>query len=640
MLLSPDGTRLVMPVQTLAPDGTRFVTSLWELPADGSAPPRRLTYSEKGEANPAFLPDGSLVFSSARSDPTVKDDEAEGRVWRLPADGGEARSLVAVPGGVEALETARRAPVVALRAALFADSGGLEQDAEKAKRRKESGTSAVLLEGYPVRFWDHELGPRHVRLLRLAADGQAEPQDLTSEVGAALFEAEFSVSPDGGTVVSTSWRSAGNGFVETDLVVIDSRGVRTLASDAEYGTPSISPDGRSVAVIRGRRGTPTLARDVTLWLIDLETGEGRDLTPGLDLWPISPVWAEDGGAVYFTADERGHCPIFRVELATGALARLTDEGAFSSVCPSRDGSAIFALRSSLASPPEVVRVDAAGSITRLPTPGLPLHMPGVVTEVAAKADDGVDLRGWLVLPPGASAERPAPLVLWVHGGPLASFNAWSWRWCPHLLAERGYAVLLPDPALSTGYGHAFIQRAWGNWGERTFSDLMSITDTALQRPDLDASRSAAMGGSFGGYMANWIAGHTDRFKAIVTHAGLWALDQFHGTTDLGTDWEEEMGDPYLDPSRWLRNSPSRSIAAVRTPMLVVHGLQDYRVPVSEALRLWTDLRRHGVPSKYLFFPDENHWVLKPGNALVWYQTVLAFLDHHVLGREWCPPEIL
>jgi dipeptidyl aminopeptidase/acylaminoacyl peptidase len=301
---------------------------------------------------------------------------------------------------------------------------------------------------------------------------------------------------------------------------------------------------------------------------------------------------------------------------------------------------VFALRSSYGSPPEVVRIDADRSITPLPTPGLPLDLPGRVTEVAARADDGADLRGWLVLPRGASTERPAPLVLWVHGGPLSSFSSWSWRWCPHLLAERGYAVLLPDPALSTGYGRAFVQRGWGNWGQRTFGDLMAITDAALQRPDLDATRSAAMGGSFGGYMANWIAGHTDRFKAIVTHAGLWALDQFHGSTDIGTQWEREMGDPYRDPTRWMENSPNRHIASVRTPMLVIHGMRDYRVPIGEALRLWTDLRRHEVPSRYLLFPDENHWILKPGNVRVWYDVVLAFLDQHVLGQEWRQPELL
>lgn len=644
LLLSPDGTRLVMPVSHLAPDGARFVSSLWELPVDGSAAPRRLTYSDKGEANPAFLPDGSLVFTSARPDPTVKDDEAEGRVWRLPAGGGEARSLVAVPGGVDALVSARSAPVVALRVGLFSDSQGLKADAEKAKRRKESGTSAVLLDGYPVRYWDHELGPRHARLLRLtdgaAADSQVEPEDLTSDRGVALSEADFSLSPDGRTMVSTCWRSAGNGFAETDLVVIDSGGVRVLATDADYSAPAISPDGRWVAATRERRGTPEVAVDVTLRLIDLRTGEGRDLTADLDLWPMGPVWAHDGSSLYFSADQRGRRPIFRVELETGEVARLTSDGAFGSICPSPDGRTLFALRSSYSSPPEVVRIDADGAITALATPGLPLRLPGGLTEVTARADDGVDLRGWLVLPDGASAASPAPLVLWVHGGPFASFAGWSWRWCPHLLAERGYAVLLPDPALSTGYGHAFIQRAWGAWGERTFSDLMAITDAALQRPDLDGSRSAAMGGSFGGYMTNWIAGHTDRFRAIVTHAGLWALDQFRGSTDMGTYWERELGDPYRDPTRWLENSPSRNVAAIRTPMLVIHGLRDYRVPVSEALRLWLDLQRHGVQGRCLMFPDENHWILKPGNVQVWYETVLAFLDHHLLGKEWRQPDLL
>jgi dipeptidyl aminopeptidase/acylaminoacyl peptidase len=648
LVLSPDGTRLVMSVQHLAPDGARFVTSLWELAADGSSGPRRLTYSEKGEANPAFLADGSLVFTSARPDPTAKEDEAEGRVWRLPAGGGEARSLVAVPAGVGALVAASQAPVVALRAELFSDSDGLEQDAEKGKRRKDSGTTAVLFDGYPIRYWDHELGPRHARLLRLSADPEGEPpagpgagpEDLTGDRGVALCEAQLSLSPDGKTVVATSWRSIGKGFVETDLVLIDSGGLRVLATDADFSAPSISPDGRSVAVVRELRGSPDSAMDVTLWLIDRETGEGRDLTPGVDLWPATPVWAADGRALYFSADARGHRPIFRVELDTGQVTRLTSEGAFSSVCPSPDGSTLFALRSSVASPPQVVRVDADGAVTALPTPGLPLRLPGTVTEVTAKAYDGVDLRAWLVLPEGACGERPAPLLLWVHGGPLASFNAWSWRWCPHLLAERGYAVLMPDPALSTGYGRAFVQRAWGAWGECAFTDLMAITDEALRRPDLDGSRSGAMGGSYGGYMTNWIAGHTDRFKAIVTHAGLWALDQFHGTTDTGTYWEHEMGDPYRDPRRWVENSPERHVAAIRTPMLVIHGLKDYRVPVSEALRLWTDLQRHDVPGRCLLFPDESHWIVKPGNVRVWYETALAFLDQHVLGKDWRQPDLL
>jgi dipeptidyl aminopeptidase/acylaminoacyl peptidase len=210
------------------------------------------------------------------------------------------------------------------------------------------------------------------------------------------------------------------------------------------------------------------------------------------------------------------------------------------------------------------------------------------------------------------------------------------------MAERGYAVLLPDPALSTGYGHANVQRAWGRGAaDRVFADLMAITDAALARPDLDASRTAAMGGSYGGYMSNWVAGHTDRFKAIVTHASVWALDQFQATTDINDSlWERQLGDPDDAPDAYQAESPRSGVRAIRTPMLVIHGLRDYRVPLGEALRLWTDLQRHGVESRFLYFPDENHWILKPGNALVWYQAVLAFLDHHVLGAEWRRPDLL
>jgi dipeptidyl aminopeptidase/acylaminoacyl peptidase len=273
-------------------------------------------------------------------------------------------------------------------------------------------------------------------------------------------------------------------------------------------------------------------------------------------------------------------------------------------------------------------------------PGRPLDVPGRVEEVETTAPDGATVRGWLVLPEGAGADNPAPLALWVHGGPLMSWNAWSWRWNPWLLAARGWAVLLPDPGLSQGYGDDFIQRAWGNWGPVPFADLMAITDATIARADIDETRTAAMGGSYGGYMANWIAGHTERFKAIVTHASLWTMEHFSGTTDHPWAWEHEWGHPLERPERFALNSPHLHLASVRTPMLVVHGDRDYRVPIGEGLRLFSDLVRSGVDAKFLYFPDESHWVLKPGNAKVWYQTVFAFLDHHVLGEPWVRPELV
>ena len=252
------------------------------------------------------------------------------------------------------------------------------------------------------------------------------------------------------------------------------------------------------------------------------------------------------------------------------------------------------------------------------------------------------MHAWLCLPP--PGEQPAPLMLWIHGGPLGSWNDWSWRWCPWLLVARGYAVLLPDPALSLGYGQDFVQRGWGQWGGNPFTDLMAVTDKALKRDDLDRERTGAMGGSFGGYMANWVAGHTDRFKAIVTHASLWALDQFGPTTDAAFYWRQEM-----TPQMALDNSPHLHVGEIDTPMLVVHGDHDYRVPIGEGLRLWYELLAHSklaaddegrTPHRFLYFPDENHWVLTPQHAAVWYGTVFAFLAEHVLGETAEYPRVL
>ena len=644
LVLSPDGRRLVLSVQTLSADSTRFVTSLWEVPTDGSQSPRRITYSDKGEANPTFLPDGSLVFSSGRSDPTVKEDEAEARLWVLPAGGGEARAIQSVPGGVRAIVAARSADTIVIRAQVFAGSGDLTEDGAKGKKRKESGVSAILYDTFPIRFWDHDLGPRWSRLFRIdrvLGDQPPAPEDLTGDAVNSLEEAGISVSPDGKSVV-TEWRVGREKAQHANDLVMFAKGQRTTFEGGEYelGSPQISPDGKHIAAIARDRGTPERAGRQLLWIGDVASGKGRPVAMDFEQWPAEPVWSPDGRCVYFAADHALQRPIFEFDCSSGEVRRITGEGAFTSVSPDPSGRCIYALRSSWTSPMEAVRVSLDGTVESLPTPGFPFELPGAVTRVDSTAKDGTAIPAWLVMPKDASAAKPAPLVLWIHGGPFNSWNAWSWRWCPHLLAERGYAVLLPDPALSTGYGQDFIQRAWGVWGDVVMQDVFASLDDVLKRPDVDAGRVAAMGGSFGGYMANWVAGHSDRFQAIITHASLWSLDKFQATTDMPDFWEHQFGSRYTNRERYDAASPDKAIANVRTPMLVIHGNLDYRVPISEALQLWTDLRLHDVPSQYLYFPDENHWVLKPGNAIVWYETVLAFLDHHVLGKEWKRPELL
>jgi dipeptidyl aminopeptidase/acylaminoacyl peptidase len=406
----------------------------------------------------------------------------------------------------------------------------------------------------------------------------------------------------------------------------------------------VSPDGTRVAVTVFRRSSVDDPGTVVLAVVPLAGGPVEPLTSDWDRWPHSARWTPGGDALIVAADDLGRSPLWRVDAATGAVTRLTDDdGAYTDLRVSPDGRWVYALRSAVDSPPSPVRIPIGGTAEpqRLRAPGEDVRVPGKLTEVTAAAADGTPLRAWLAVPADAGAQTPVPLLLWIHGGPLGSWNAWSWRWNPWIAVAHGYAVLLPDPALSTGYGDEFVKRGWGTWGDAPYTDLMALTDAAEARPDVDASRTAAMGGSFGGYMANWVAGHTDRFAAIVTHASLWALDQMMTTTDAPYYWAREM-----TAARLEANSPDRFAGTVTTPMLVIHGDKDYRVPIGEALRLWWDLLSTSTaedgssPHKFLYFPDENHWILKPGNAKAWYATVLAFLAHHVRGEKWERPELL
>ena len=427
--------------------------------------------------------------------------------------------------------------------------------------------------------------------------------------------------------------------------------------DAEVTAPRISPDGAWVAYVTESISTPEQAPVIRLGLVALDgSTDPVVLADDWDRWPGRPTWLPDGTGLLVTADDDGRGPVFLVGF-TGALPggevvveRVTaDDAVLTDVSVTPDGATLFALRTSYAAPAEPVRVDLAGfrasgapgertpvaaTLLRSPVPAPAL--PGRLTEVETTTEDGVRVRAWLALPADAGPDAKAPLLLWIHGGPLGSWNVWSWRWNPWLMVAQGYAVLLPDPALSTGYGQEFVERGWGAWGKAPFTDLMAITDAAEALPEIDETRTAAMGGSFGGYMANWVAGHTDRFRAVVTHASLWALDQFGPTTDVSYYWAREM-----TPERALENSPHRSVDQIRTPMLVIHGDKDYRVPVGEALRLWSELlTRSGLaasddgesPHRFLYFPDENHWVLTPQNAKTWYQVVSVFLAEHVLGE--------
>ena len=329
---------------------------------------------------------------------------------------------------------------------------------------------------YPIRYWDHYLGPRDGRYFvaeaprRRRSPGDAE--DLTGPSGTALPEPNFDIAPDGRSV-ATTWRRFRAGATGDDIVVIDrsTRERRNLTGDIGWSAaPAFSPDGRQLAVARGRGAAPDVPERFELVVYDLESGDARVVAGSLDRWPVSPRWTPDGAAILFTADDEGGVSIYRVDLASDAVTRLAGGAAFSDIAVSPDGGAVFALRASPDRPPHVVRLDARAAdqdpveVRSPATPAGELPRTGVLERLSATADDGVAIGSWLLRPAEASREKPAPLVVFVHGGPLGTWAGWSWRWNANLLVERGYAVLMPDPALSTGYGQAFIDRGWGTLG--------------------------------------------------------------------------------------------------------------------------------------------------------------------------------
>ncbi|MGB7450092.1 MAG: alpha/beta fold hydrolase [Ornithinimicrobium sp.] len=653
LALSPDGSRLVASVSRLDPSGTGYRSALWEIDPTGESPAHRLTHGSAGEAAPVFTSSGDLLFTSARRPPEAEDSDEDGAddsaLWQIDATGGEAHPIVVRPGGLTLARCASSADLTVVLAPVLPAAADEEQHARGHRHREKKGVDAILHQGYPVRFWDHDLGPAQPRLFTVSDEGGLTA--LTGDMGAALVEHEPDIAPHGRFLLTTATVPEAAGSQRSVLLRIDvDSGEQTRVIDEagmDVQAALLSPDGTRALVSIDPHTTPASAPRPALYLLDLATGARTPVAADWDRWSTPAAWVADGSAVLVLADDRGRGPVFSVDPNSADVRQVTpDESTYSTVltAPHGDQTVAYAIRSSPAFPAEVVRIDLrSGHVTPLRGPVARPELPGGLTEVTATAQDGSGLRAWLALP--TSGNGPAPLLVFIHGGPLASSNAWTWRWNPWVLVAQGYAVLLPDPALSTGYGQDFVQRGWGAWGGAPYTDILALTDAAVTREDIDAERTAAMGGSFGGYMANWIAGHTDRFAAIVSHASLWALDSFGPTTDASSYWRREMTEQMA-----LDNSPHRFVGQIATPMLVIHGDKDYRVPIGEGLRLWYELLADSaLPAapdgstshRFLYFPHENHWVLKPQHTKIWYKVVLGFLNEHVLGAPAAvPPEEL
>jgi dipeptidyl aminopeptidase/acylaminoacyl peptidase len=650
---APDGSWLAVAVQRLARDGARYVSDLWRVPVDSGAA-IQLTRGDSRDAAPCFRHDGALGFLSNRastehaSEPGAENDVAgdkRAQVWILPAAGGEPQQITDEPLGVEAFRFAAAADRLVYFAPVLAHLP-LEQQRRAAAERTKFGPSGRRYRRQPVRHWDHwlEEGDDRPATHLIACDGAGAGRvDLTPEVRREFaIEPLFDVSRDGRRVAATRSTVGIDREEDRTLWLFDlPSGARTILGVADqvmHDGLALSPDGTQLASVRSVRSAQAAPRP-RLVVIDLDRGAERTLADSWDRWPLLAGWSDDGRYLLATADDDGAVPVFRLDASTGAVERVsarTSGGAHDALV-ALPGGRIAGIGSTLLAAPEVFVCDAVADTAPRTLARLSGFDPAgagswaEVESLRVESTDGAAVQGYLVKP--RNAVGPLPTLLWIHGGPIGmDADGWHWRWNPLLAVAAGYAVALPNPRGSTGFGQDYVQGIWGNtWGGQCYDDLMRFTDALARRSDLDEKRMMAMGGSFGGYMTNWIGTQTNRFRCLITHASIVGMATFTGVADHPAWWYLEMGgeDPYRNQKRFDRYAPWNGLTNWKTPTLIIHGERDYRCPVSEGLTLFEALQHLKVESELLIFPDENHWILKPRNIVQWYETVLEFIGRHL-----------
>lgn len=632
---SPDGTWLAVAVSRPDADRTKLVSALWRVPLDGS-PPEVLTRGPHTARAPCFRRDGALGFLSDRSTrdgkPEDGDDE-RAQVFVLGPQPGDAVPLTDEPLGVTAFRFAKDGDRLVVLADVLV---GVPHDKQRevARERAKKGPSARHYARMPVRFWDHWIPEAAPHVIAYDACGGGR-RDLTPDAVDEHRDASFDVSRDGALVAVTSATLGVDRVWDVGVTLLDasSGGTRSLAGGSQtmHASPVFSPDGARLATSRvvramGREGKHELV------VHGLADGSAQVLAATWDRWPIPVSFTDDGTRVVCTADDDGDVALVAIALADGAVTRVTTgHGSHEGV--SLHGRCAYGVFHDLLHPPSPFRVALAGGGTEL-VADLSGLAPGalgavVVERFDVRADDGERVQSFVVRPKDV---LHAPVLFWVHGGPVHLWaDGWQWRWNAALVATHGYAVVLPNPRGSTGRGQDFVEGVVGaKWNEQCVRDLHAVADALPGRQGLDTARIGAMGGSFGGYMMNWFGVTTQRFRCLVTHASVFRADSFFTTTDLPAWASLEIGkSPWAARDVYDAISPHAKMAEWRTPTLVIHGEKDYRVPIGEGLALFEALQAHRVPSELLVFPDENHWILKPRNGVVWYETVFAFLSKYV-----------
>jgi len=632
--LSPDGAQACVSVTTFDMEENKGASKLWLLSTFGGAP-RPLTEAGEKDGEPRWSPDGTQIAFVAKRD---KDEEAQ--LWLIAPDGGEARRVTRMPTGVFGIKWFPDSRRVAFISWVWPEAIGYEALNARWKANQDSKVKAHVVEHEAYRYWDHWLSDGRVPRIFVVDVATQRITDLFAGTPYELPAADpsahhYDISPDGREVAFTFDPATEKRFDhEYHVVALDLRAkqfrVLTKGSRLSHASPSYSPDGKSMAVLACnlRRSPVAEARII---LIDRESGRMKPFPGTWDRSVNAPVaWERDSACVIFLAEDRARTHAYRWRLGAKAPEIAARGGTITDI--SAAGDSIVFVRNSMSVPPAVFCTSADRGERRIDRfndevmAGIAL---GEVREFEIRGWNGEKVQMWAIYPPDFDPRRKWPLLHNIHGGPHGIWgDNFHFRWNNHVFAAQGYVVVCVNFHGSSSFGQRFLESIDGEWGKRELADVEAGTDCMLATGYIDRRRLTAAGGSYGGYMVAWMNGHTDRYKAFVCHAG--CFDWVAMFSDDAWYWApKELGAFYWDdPARVDRQNPRARVARMKTPTLVMHGLLDYRVPDAQGLAYYNTLKAKGVPARLVFFPDENHWILKPQNSRLWYREFFAWLERH------------
>jgi dipeptidyl aminopeptidase/acylaminoacyl peptidase len=627
--VSPDGRMVAFTVQNVNVAENSKTTQIWTVPVAGGAP-RQVT-TAGNNSRPRWSPDSrEIAFVSDRS--------GSSQIWLMQPDGANAKQLTSLSTEASGVVFSPDGAHLLFVSEVYPDCTDDACNKQKLEAEKNSKVKARSYTTLLYRHWTAWQAKRRSHLFVAPVEG-GTPKDLTPgsrdvppfSLGGAD---DYTVSADGKEVAYVM-NSDPEPAVSTnsDLYVVPITGGEAKKITSNLGadnSPAYSPDGRHLAWRTQDRAGYESDR-WRLALLERATGRMTVVTEAVDRPVTGFIWAPDSSRLFFTVEDRGRQYIQMVPAAGGGARNIvTGESSMDELQITPDGKTLVFSQASASRPSEIMKAESGGSataLTRFNDAAMASYALPRVEEFWVEGAEQARVHSFVLKPHGFRAGRKYPVLFLIHGGPQGAWGeSWSYRWNPQIFAAAGYVVVMPNPRGSTGYGQKFTDEINQDWGGRAFDDIMAVVDHVSKLPYVDRDRMAAAGASYGGYMMNWMLGHTQRFKTLVSHAGVFDLRSMFGETEeLWFPLWEFGGAPWDNPELYAKWSPSYYVKDFKTPTLVTHGELDFRVPYGQGLQLFTALQTQKVPSKLLIFPDEGHWILKPQNSVLWYGTVLDWL---------------